>query len=152
VLESRIAVLELRPAPTNDDRPLAELPDTSRVDVFDPAAHTIPERTLVVRRCPACEAPGDDCDTCRGSSRIEAWVTVRVTRHSQVIVHGAGAARERHADVSVAEDFDRGEWPNQLLHQAWYRSVPPQLAHALHPRLNPRTDRVQWVHVQVFVG
>ena len=152
VLETRSTVLEMRPAPASDEGPLAPLPDTGAIDAYDPAAHTIPERTLVVCACPACAQPGYACDVCLGSGRIDAWITVRSVRHSQVVVHGAGPARDRHEAVALAEDFDRGDWPNQLVHQAWYRSVPAQLAHALHPRLNPRTDRVQWAHVQVFVG
>ncbi len=80
-------------------------------------------------------------------SRSAALGTVWTTH---VVVYGACAARERHAAVALAEDFDRSEWPSELVHEARYDSVPDELAQALCPRRDPRNERVLQLHVQVF--
>lgn len=80
--------------------------------------------------------------------RSDALGTVRTTH---VVVYGACAARNHHAAVTLAEDFDRSEWPSELVHEARYASVSDELAISLCPRLDPRTERVVQVHVQVFV-
>lgn len=151
-VESRLAELTLAPASANTVGALAELPDTRAINVYETDVATIAERSRVLCACPACLEPGEDCAVCKGSNRIEAWITVRVSRRFQVTVAGEGEARERHRDVSNPEDFERTEWPNQLVHQAWYRSVPPQLSKALYPKINPRHERVLWVLVQAFIG
>lgn len=101
--------------------------------------------------CPACSAPGEECRVCLGQGRVEAWVSIRVSRHYHVVVHGEGPARARHTAVAEAADFERQDYPNTLVHQAWYRGTPPQLAANLRPQLKPN-ERIQLVHVQVFVG
>jgi len=151
VLESRTAVLELRSSVPIPHLRLAPLPDPRRIDVDDPHVDSVPARTHAVCSCPACSAPGEACRVCFGSATVEAWVSVRTTRRYAVVVHGQGPALERHTAVSEPADFDRTEFPNHLLHQAWYRSTPPQLASAL--RLEPQpNERIQFVQVQVFIG
>lgn len=151
VLESRSAVLELRAASPDAPGPLAPLPDARRTDVMDPNLETLPHRTFAVSACPMCAGAGDDCVLCLGCGRVEAWVFVRVLREYRVRVHGEGPARERHHGVADPADFERSEFPNTLVHQAWYRSVPSQLAANLRVTLAPH-ERVQFVQVQVFVG
>lgn len=151
VLESRAAVLELRSAAPQPLALLSPLPDPRRVDIDGAHVDTLPARTHALCTCPACTGPGEACRVCFGSATVEAWVSVRSSRRHAVVVHGQGAALERHVEVGDPADFDRTEFPNQLLHQAWYRSTPPQLAAAL--RLQPRpNERIQFVQVQVFIG
>ena len=69
-----------------------------------------------------------------------------------MVVSGEGSARDRHPEVASPDDFDRTEWPNQMVHQAWYRNVPVHLTQSMHPHLDSRSDRVVWLLVQTFVG
>lgn len=152
IVEHRQAVLRTRPASANAHGTILPLPDPQSVNSFDNAPQHIPVRTLRLSLCPACQTPGSSCWVCCGSSLVEAWIEILATQRHDVVVSGSGAARERHVDVGVPADFDRTEWPNQLVHQTWYRRVPNQLAANLRPTLDRDHDRVLWVQVQVFVG
>lgn len=150
VIEARSAVLELHPS-NNASAPLAPLPDTRQVDVNAADPVQVARDSRVVCACPACSEPGESCSVCAGAGRVDAWIGIRQSRHYHVVVQGEGPARQRHPHVNEAADFDRNEYPNTLVHQAWYAGVPAQLAPSLRPQLKPN-ERVQFVHVQVFIG
>ncbi len=151
-IEGRLAELVIQPSAIEAGEELGELPDTRTIDVWNADLARVPEQTRVTCLCPACLEPGEACNVCRGSNRIVAHVVVRVHQRFQVSVAGEGAARERHVDVSEPADFEQTEWPNQLVHRAWYRQPPAQLTKSLRPRINPRYERIHWVQVQAFVG
>ena len=146
-MEKRTPVI--RTAPAYVDEPLeGHLPSPAAIAPFDPSPEQVPARTRAVVACPACRN-AVECAACTGVGKLAVWVEIEVQREQRVLASGDGEARERHAALLDPSDFERREWPNELVHQVLHRGLPRQLQGALRPTVAD-DERVLWVLVQIF--
>lgn len=150
IIENRTAIVRTRAAALDAKGELAALPDTRQIDPYEHTPEQVQLRTQRLCACPVCELSGA-CWLCGGCGRVEAWIEILVTQRQHVSVSGEGAALERHEAVADPRDFERSAWPNPLLHEALYRTVPDEFAESLLPLLKRANERIVRVHVQTFV-
>lgn len=152
-IERRIA--RTRTAPARAFEVPGGVPRDPRwVDVFAQAPEEVPARTRVVRSCARCAGAlaSTSCPACGGAGCIASWIEIVVERVQRVRVSGDGPARARHLALFDPLDFERPhDWPNLLLHQAWFREMPPHLSAELRLEL-AANERIVWFVVQTFVG
>lgn len=151
-IERRSFARRVAPAPDRPG-PLGAPPDIAQLAPFEVSAQDLRARSRHIAACPECAArEHPQCKTCNGARVVEGWLEVRKEHRLQVVVSGAGPVLARHPAVAEASDFSRDEWPNRLVHQAWFRVIPDNLCQPLRVQLDPRFERLVSLHVQTFVG
>lgn len=106
------------------------------------------------KRCPSCKGKGQvKCVACEGLGRVQAWLEIEAERSVRVLAHPSAGLAQLHAELDLAQDFDRepSHYPVPLESDSgWVTPLPAGTAPELLASVDPVTDRVVQSRVQRF--